>query len=280
MPDRHEEPGAGNLALCARLHILDPDARDPQRSLGPQDLGHRRIPDHLDLRVLEQPILHDLLGPETVPPVDHRHLRREIGQEQRLFHRRIPAPDHHDLFPAIEEPVAGRTGRHAEPLELLLTWQPQPLGLRPRRQDHCIRRVGRPAVRRRHEGPLRQVEAGDVVRDHLRPHRLGMFLHPHHQVRPLHRVVARPVLHLGRDGQLAPGLQPLHQDRIQHRPRRIDRRRIARRARADDQNPCMPRLAHAVPRKSDPRYSHARAGRKAPAWLLCWACMERILAQC
>ena len=51
------------------------------------------------------------------------------------------------------------------------------------------------------------------------------------------------------------GLQALHEDRFQHRARGIDGGRIARRARTDDQNPSVPRVAHCRPHCFGPRYS-------------------------
>ena len=92
-----------------------------------------------------------------------------------------------------------------------------------------------------------QIKGHDVIRDHLGPHRAGVFLHPHHQLGSLHLRVAGPVLHLGRDGQLPARLHPLHEDRLEHRARGVDGSGIACGAGADDQNLGVPRLAHDVP---------------------------------
>ncbi|PON82760.1 hypothetical protein TorRG33x02_215360 [Trema orientale] len=55
---------------------------------------HHRIPEHSDLGVAQRPILHDLGGPEAVPPVDYVHLRSVLGQEVGLLHGRVATADH------------------------------------------------------------------------------------------------------------------------------------------------------------------------------------------
>ena len=78
------------------------------------------IPDHLDLRVLEQALLQDLLGAEAVAAVDDRDLGGEVGEEQRLLDGGVAAADDDDLLAPVEEAVAGGAGRDAEALEVLL----------------------------------------------------------------------------------------------------------------------------------------------------------------
>ncbi len=175
----------------------------------------------------------------------------------------LPPPITTTSWPAIEEPVAGGAGRDAETLELLLRRQPQPLRLRAGGQHQRIGRIDRAAVAPCREGPLAQVELRDVVGDDLGAGGARMLLHADHQVRAEHLRVARPVLHLGGDGQLAAGLDALDQDRLQHRPRPVDRRRIAGRTRADDQKPCMTCLGHGEPLAFGALYGRHRPGCKA-----------------
>ena len=63
----------------------------------------------------------------------------------------------------------------------------------------------------------------------------GLLRHLLHQPGALDDVgEARIVLDVGRDGELAAGLDALDQDRLEHGAGGVDRRRIAGRARPDD----------------------------------------------
>ena len=81
------------------------------------DLFDRVVPDHLDLRVLEQAVLQDLLGAEVVTPVHDGDLLGEVGQEDRLLDRGVAAADDHDLFALVEEAIAGGACGDAVALE-------------------------------------------------------------------------------------------------------------------------------------------------------------------
>jgi hypothetical protein len=129
------------VSTCRRDHALDA-AGCP----GAHHLVDGVVPDDLDLGVLEQAVLHDLLGAQAVAAVDQRDLGGEIGQEQRLFDGGVAAADHDDLLAAIEEPVAGGAGRDAEALEMLLRGQAEPFRLRPGGKDHGVGGVGGAAV--------------------------------------------------------------------------------------------------------------------------------------
>ncbi len=168
--------------------------------------------------------------------MNQRHFRGEIGQEQGFFDSGIAPANHHDLLAAIEEPVTGGTGRHAEALERFFAVQAQPFGPRSGRQNHCVRCICGATVAGGLVWPFGHVQIGDDVADDLATHRLSVGLHPHHQVRPLNLCVAGPILDLGGGGQLPARFQSLYQNRIQHGTAGIDSGGIARRAGADDQN--------------------------------------------
>src|SRR4029079_6501894 len=84
------------------------------------DLLDHAVPDHIDLRVLFDPRLHDLRSAELVAPVHAPHLARELREEARLLHRGVAAADDHELAIAEEEPVARRARAHASTAELFL----------------------------------------------------------------------------------------------------------------------------------------------------------------
>ena len=78
-----------------------------------------------DLRVGARLVLHDLRGAQHRPPVDDRDLRRELGEEDRLLHRRVAAADDGDLVAAEKVAVAGGAGRDAVAHQRALSVQAQ-----------------------------------------------------------------------------------------------------------------------------------------------------------
>jgi hypothetical protein len=73
------------------------------------------------------------------------------------------------------------------------------------------------------ERSLRQIELDHVIGDETGADMLGLLLHLLHQPRALDDFgEARIVLDVGRDGELAAGLDAADHDRLQHRARRID----------------------------------------------------------
>src|SRR5262249_21007837 len=152
------------------LHIPNANARDLGRFSAANDLSQRTVPDDLDFRVLEQTILHDLLGTESVAPVDQRHLGGEIGKEDRLFHGRIAAADDAHLFATKEETVAGGACRNAEAAQLLLARQAQPARLGAGAYDQRLTEVLITAVAPAFERPARQIDLYNRVAEHSRAH--------------------------------------------------------------------------------------------------------------
>src|SRR6266540_7416132 len=137
--DRHEhrlgvERGlraGGGVAQPGRAHL--PVLAD--------DLGHHGVPPDGDLRVGQRPLRHDLAGPELVAPVDDGDRLAEPGEERRLLHRRVAAPDDHDALAAEEEPVAGGARGHAVAEQLALARYAQGAPGRPGGQDDRVRLV-------------------------------------------------------------------------------------------------------------------------------------------
>ena len=133
-------PSTG-AALSRRSHVLEPHGDRGWLAAG--DVGELGFPAHLDLGVLEQPILQDPLGAELVAAVHDGDLGGEIGEEQRLLDRGVAAADHQHILVAVEEAVAGGAGRHAVALELLLGRQAEPARLRAGGDDHVSAMYGR-----------------------------------------------------------------------------------------------------------------------------------------
>ena len=180
----------------------------------PRTSSSARIPDHLDLRVLEQPVLQDLLGAQAVAPVHQRDLGGEIGQEQRFLDRGIAAADHQHFFAAIEEAVAGGAGGHAIAAEFLLRRQIEPARLRAGGEDERLGDIDLAGIAFDAERPPRQIDLVDMVGDHLGADMGGLLLHLLHEPRALDHVgEARIVLDVGGGGELAAGLHALDHDR-------------------------------------------------------------------
>src|SRR5690625_3309415 len=137
MADGDKDAGDRNLLLLAGLRMGEPSTRDAF-SISPQHLVQHMIPDHLDLRIVEEALLQDGFGAERIAAMDQRDLGGEIGEIERFFDRRIAAANDHDLAAAIEESIAGGAGRDAGPLEFLLGFQAKPARLSTRRQDYRI----------------------------------------------------------------------------------------------------------------------------------------------
>ena len=103
-----------------RQHVARAHGGDAKGGFITQHLCHLVVPEHGDLGVFEQAVLHDLFSAQAVAPVDQRDLAGEVGQEQRLFHGRVAATDHNDFLATVKEPIAGGAGRYAKALEFLL----------------------------------------------------------------------------------------------------------------------------------------------------------------
>jgi hypothetical protein len=227
MADRNENAIDGELPDRTCSDVLELHSRNLERLLASENFVEHTVPDHRDLRMLKQPLLQDPFGPKNVAPVHHGDLVGEVGEEQRLLDRSIAAPDDDHVFPAVEESVAGRASRYPIALEFLFAWDVEPARLRARRDNQGIGEVDGAGIAGDPERTLGQLEAGDVIRNEAGADVLGLFLHLVHEPRALDNVgVARVVLDVRCDGQLAAGLNPRNENRLEHRARRIDRSRI------------------------------------------------------
>ena len=174
---------------------------------------------------------------KRVAAMDQRHLRGVVREVERLLDRGVAAADHDHFLAAEEEAVAGRAGRNAAAAEGLLGRQAEPFRRGAGRDDQCVRLIAVAGIADADERPARQVDLDDGVEEQLRADMLGLLLHLLHQPGALDDVgEARIVLDIGGDGELAARLDALHQHGLQAGAGGIDRRRVAGRARAQDQN--------------------------------------------
>src|SRR5262249_46247705 len=103
-------------------------------------LRHVRGQD-LDVVNAARPLLHDLRGAELVAAVDDRQLVGELGDEDRVLHRRISAADNGDVLALEEGAVADTAGRDTLATELLLAGEAELPRLGAHREDHGLGEV-------------------------------------------------------------------------------------------------------------------------------------------
>ena len=233
MADRHEQAVRRDLAALAGDGVTQGDTgqlavTDTQRLL---DGG---VGDELDVVLGAGVVDHDLRRAELVPPVHDGDLARELGQEAGLLHRRVAAADHHDLLLAEEGRVADRAVADAASLQRALALQPQLAGGRAGGHDHAVGQMHLVADLHA-EGPLGEVDAGDVIGHQLGAEPLGLRAHRRHQLRA-HDAVdeAGVVLDVAGDHQLAAEGEALEDEGAQVPARRVQRCGVAGRPSADD----------------------------------------------
>ena len=158
-----------------------------------------------------------------------------LRQKQRLFHRRVAAADDDDRLVAEEESVACRTRRNAVAAETLghrcLAGNAEPFRRSTGRDDQRIGFDDRRdlvavlaffAVKR--ERPLRTDRPVDPDVDDLGAEPHGLLAKLVHQDRAHNSIgEARIIFDIGRDRKLAAGLRAVDDQRLELRPRCVDR---------------------------------------------------------
>ena len=96
-------------ARIARHRVAQVEVGQCSRRTGLETFD-RLVPQHADLRMIEQAFLQDLLRAQFVAAMDQRHIVRMVGQVQGFFDCGIAAADHCYLLAAIEEAIARGTG--------------------------------------------------------------------------------------------------------------------------------------------------------------------------
>ena len=137
----------------------------------------------LDVRDRPGPFEHDLRGAELVPAVDDFDVLGELGQEDRLLHRRVAAADDRRRDVAEEGGVAGRAVADASAGEGVLAVDAELAVLGAHRQDHGAGQVDLIAD----EDPVQaavggQLDARDLIGLQARAEALGLVAHLVHQL--------------------------------------------------------------------------------------------------
>src|SRR6188472_263457 len=188
-----------------------------------------------DVALLPGPLEHDLRSAELVAAVDHGQLAGELGDEDRVLHRRVAAADHDHLLVFEEGAVADAAGGDAAAAELDLAGDAEPSRLRPHRQDHRFRQVLLVAEVDLLHAAVGELDPVDVIADEAGAEALGLGAELGHHLRshdPLG--VAGVVLDVGRVLQLPTPLEALENKRLEVGARGVERSRVAGRPTADD----------------------------------------------
>ena len=252
MADGDEHAVRCQVAHRRCSNVAQPHAGDDLRLSAAQDILDHAVPHHRDFRVLEQPALQYLLGPQRAAAVHERDPLGEVAEVERLLDRGVAAADHHDRLAAVEEAVAGRAGRDAGALQPLLVGQAEPARLRAGGDHEGVGQVDIARVADAAERACAEVDRHDEVVRHLRADVLGLLGHLLHQPRTLDGALeAGIVLNVRGDHELTARLQPGDEHRLQAAAGGVDRGGVAGRPGADDQHaggvcrchPCHPSLA-------------------------------------
>ena len=159
----------------------------------------------------------------------------ELGDEDRVLHRRVAAADHDHLLVLEEGPVADAAGGDAAAAELDLARDAEPARLGPHRQDHGLGEVLLVAEEDPLDAAVGELDPVDVVGDEARAEALGLGAELVHHLRPHDPLgIAGVVLDVGRVLQLAAPLEALEDERLEVGPRRVEGGRVAGRPAADD----------------------------------------------
>ena len=177
-----------------------------------------------------------LRGAELVAAVDDGQLAGELGDEDRVLHRRVAAADHDHLFALEEGAVADTAGGDAAAAQLHLAGDAEPARLRPHRQDHGLGEVLLVAE----EDPVdatvvAELDPVDVIGDEAGAEALRLGAELVHHLRPHDPLgVARVVLDVGRVLQLTAPLEALEDERLEVGARGVEGGGVAGRPAADD----------------------------------------------
>ena len=237
VPDGDEQPAHVQCGRGPGVHVAHDRALE---TVAAQQVVDDGVPQELDLRVGERAVLHDLRRPQRIAAVHDGDLVGELGEEQRLFERRVTPTDDGDLLAAEEEPVARGARRQA-------VAEQARLGVDAEHQRACasadddgvglVHGVADPHLERL----AGEIDLGRLLRDQLGAEARRLLAEVLHQVGP-HDPVGKAgvVLDVRRQHQLPTGLVArarrltLDDERGQVGAGGVDRRRQPGRTGADD----------------------------------------------
>ena len=229
MSDRDEHRCGVERALLAGKRVTNREAFHLGFAVHPSDLG---VPCEGDLWVVVRTVGDDLGGTQGIPAVHDRDLRREAGQEGRLFDRGVATADDGDVLVLKEEAVACRAPRHAAARQPALVGKTDLTVRGAHRQDYGASAIRLAVSCHDRLNGAGEVDVRCVVPFDLGAELLGLPLHVFHELRAEDpRGESREVLDIGRVHECtARGDRASENERLKAGPCGIDRGGIARRA--------------------------------------------------
>src|SRR6185436_696817 len=105
--DEDEEPGCRKVARLVSQDVAQLEISN-EALLVAFDFVDDRVPDHIDFRVREQPLLKDFRRAQLVTTMNEVHLFGIAGQKIRFLGRRVTAADDSDRVTAKKRSIANR----------------------------------------------------------------------------------------------------------------------------------------------------------------------------
>ena len=199
--DVDEYPIGFEKRLLTGFDVPDAGLR---HALVPQNLCDHRIPNPLDLLVLEGSFLGNLLGPQAVATMHQIDLTGVLGQEHGLLDGRIASADNDHRTVLVKEAVTGSAIRDAPAGELFLARHTQLAGRGSRGNDHSLGFILL-SVGFDFEGMQGEIHSGDLVHLHPSAETLSLSLHQLGQFLSVYGFrETRVILYLIGKGHLAP----------------------------------------------------------------------------
>src|SRR5512143_1958091 len=234
VPDRNEGLAAIEFPLLAGLGVLEAAPGDlAVVACYEFDRDVRR--QELDVLLALGPLLHDLRGAALVAAVDDLERLGELGDEDRVLHRRVTAADHGDVLALEEGAITDPAGGDTAAAELDFPRDAEALGLGAHREDHGLGLVGVLADPDGLDAPVGQLHFGGVIGDETGAEALGLGAELVHHLRPHHTLwIAGVVLDVGGVLQLPAPLKALDDQGLELCPGGVERRGIPGGTTAED----------------------------------------------
>src|SRR5271170_3888835 len=241
VPDTEEERAGWEVPDFAGLYVSQLEAGDFLLGVI-VDIFDHRVGEEVDLFVVLGAVQHDFGSTKAVAAVNERDLGGKTSEEQSFLHGGVATADHRNFFSRKEEPVACGAGRNTVADELLLVGQPQPPGGSAAGDDERLR-VHLVLAEMEQERALAEVGAGEVCHAVFGAETFRLLAHVLDQLRSHDSLwETGKIFHQRGERELAAGLVPFDQERLQIGACRVERGRVSGTAGTDDDD--VASLAH------------------------------------
>ncbi|VTR68443.1 conserved hypothetical protein [Desulfosarcina cetonica] len=190
--------------------------------LAGMDRRHHGVPEHLNVAVVEKPLLKDLACPQLAAPVGDVNLLTELGQIECLLGGTVAAADDdHGLAPE-KEAVAGGAIGNALAVKLPFAGNVEFPGAAAGSQNHGMGLEGIPVGQLHRMVVEPRIQHRHLLGDHIQVVGLGVLGKLHGKFGAADMDEAGIVLDFVAHGHLPAGDALFHQSRLQRRPHGVD----------------------------------------------------------